>query len=112
MKHTILVALGEGGHTKEMLTLVDMLGDDYAYAYIIVADDPISEKKIRRPGPVYRVQRPRDKEHHLLRDAAKFVRRSREVLLPVVVLSLGALVLLQALAVFTPLMNFVWALTP
>lgn len=46
------------------------------------------------------------------RDAAKYVRRLREALLPAIVLSLGALVLLQALAIFTPLMNFVWALTP
>ncbi len=74
MKQTLLIALGEGGHTKEMLTLVDMLGDAYEYAYIVVADDPISERKIRRPGPVYRVLRPRDKAHNLLRDGLKFVR--------------------------------------
>lgn len=70
----MLVALGEGGHTKEMITLVDMLGDDLEYAYMVVQDDVISEKKIRRPGPIYRVQRPRDKQHRLLRDAFKTVR--------------------------------------
>ena len=69
---TMLIALGEGGHTKEMLTLVDMLGDDYHYAYVIVQDDPLSEAKIRRPGPVYRMQRPRDKAHALLGDVKKF----------------------------------------
>jgi beta-1,4-N-acetylglucosaminyltransferase len=72
MNQTLLIALGEGGHTKEMLTLVDMLGDDFSYAYVVVEDDPISEKKIRRAGPVYRVRRPRDKAHALLHDAAKF----------------------------------------
>jgi len=69
----LLVALGEGGHTKEMITLVDMLGDDIAYGYMIVEDDEVSEAKIRRPGPIYRVRRPRDKEHHLLKDMLKTV---------------------------------------
>jgi type II secretory pathway component PulF len=46
------------------------------------------------------------------RSAAKYVRRWRELLLPAAVIALGLLVLLQALAIFTPLLNFVWALTP
>jgi UDP-N-acetylglucosamine:LPS N-acetylglucosamine transferase len=66
-----MVALGEGGHTKEMLTLVDMLGDDLEYGYIIVEDDEVSEAKIRRPGKTYRVLRPRDKKHNLLGDLGK-----------------------------------------
>ena len=67
----LLAALGEGGHTKEILTLVDLLGDDFEYGYVIVHDDAVSESKIRRPGPVYYVLRPRDKEHHLLKDIFK-----------------------------------------
>jgi beta-1,4-N-acetylglucosaminyltransferase len=67
----LLIALGEGGHTKEMLTLRDMLGDDFEYGYLIVQDDEVSETKIRHPGPVYRVLRPRDKDHNLPRDVLK-----------------------------------------
>mgnify|MGYP005843187779 CR=1 FL=1 len=67
----VLVILGEGGHTKEMLTLVDMLGDDLVYGYLLVAGDEISPSKIRRIGPVYQVRRPRDKEHHLFCDILK-----------------------------------------
>ena len=67
----LLIALGEGGHTKEMITLVDMLGDDFSYGYLIVEDDEVSEAKIRRPGPVYRITRPRGKEHHFVRDALR-----------------------------------------
>ena len=80
----MLVVLGEGGHTKEMITLVDMLAKtggagvppassnpDIAFGYLMVDDDQVSENKICQPGPVYRVMRPRDKEHHLLRDAAR-----------------------------------------
>ena len=67
----LLVLLGEGGHTKEILALVDMLGDDFQYGYVIVQDDLVSEAKIRRKGPIYRVMRPRDKEHHFLGDLFK-----------------------------------------
>ena len=69
----ILVVLGEGGHTKEVITLVEMLGADIAYGYIVVDDDEVSAHKIGRQGPVYRVKRPRDKDHHLLRDMARTV---------------------------------------
>ena len=67
----VLVALGEGGHTKEILTLVDMLGDDLQFGYLIVKDDEVSEQIIRSPGPVYYVLRPRDKQHRLLHDITK-----------------------------------------
>lgn len=70
----ILVALGEGGHTKETLTLVDMLGDDLEFGYLVVQDDEVSERKIRRPGPVFYVLRPRDKQHRLLHDVTKTLR--------------------------------------
>jgi len=91
----LLVILGEGGHTKEMLTLVDMLGDDLEYGYLIVQDDEVSESKIRRPGPVYRVLRPRDKKHNLLLDICKALYsgwqswRALRVFRPAAVLSSG-----------------------
>ncbi len=67
----ILAILGEGGHTKEMVALIDQLGDGIEYAYLVVRDDEVSASKIRVPGPVYRVQRPRDKKHMLLLDIWK-----------------------------------------
>lgn len=66
-----LVVLGEGGHTKEMIALVAMLGDDLDYAYLLVDDDTVSEAKVTRPGPIFRVKRPRGKEHRHLRDALR-----------------------------------------
>ena len=42
-KMRILVVLGEGGHTKELLALVDMIDEDYQYGYVIIHDDEISE---------------------------------------------------------------------
>lgn len=45
------------------------------------------------------------------RIAGKFAVRSRDLLLPFMVLALGGLVLLQALAVFSPLVNFTWGLS-
>lgn len=58
----LLVVLGEGGHTVEMVRLVELLGPRYAYAYLLVAEDQLSEKKIPFPGPVYRVNRPQEKQ--------------------------------------------------
>ena len=54
-----------------MLALVDALGPDLEYAYLVVQDDEVSESKIRRPGRVYHVLRPRDKQHNFIRDAGK-----------------------------------------
>lgn len=71
-----LVVLGEGGHTKEMLALVESLGNDLQYAYLLVEGDEVSQAKVTRPGPVYRVRRPRDKDHHFVRDALRTLRSS------------------------------------
>jgi beta-1,4-N-acetylglucosaminyltransferase len=57
----ILVVLGEGGHTKQMLALLDQLGSGYQYSYLMADEDLLSESKIRLPGPTYRVVRPRSK---------------------------------------------------
>ena len=57
----LLVVLGEGGHTRQMLQLLDQLGPSHAYHYLIAVEDRLSEGKIRLPGPVYRVGRPRSK---------------------------------------------------
>lgn len=69
-----LVVMGEGGHTKEMVALVEMLGDDLEYGYLMVDDDEVSAEKLTRDGPVFRVTRPRDKEHHHARDAVRTLR--------------------------------------
>jgi len=67
----LLLILGEGGHSKEMLRLSDLMGSAYLYSYILVSDDEVTAAKITKPGPVYRVIRPRDKVHHIVRDALK-----------------------------------------
>jgi UDP-N-acetylglucosamine:LPS N-acetylglucosamine transferase len=68
----ILAVLGEGGHTKEMLTLIALLSARNEFGYVLVRDDDLSEQKLAVPGPVFRVIRPRDKAHNLLNDARKF----------------------------------------
>jgi len=64
----ILVVLGDGGHTRDTLKLVEMLGPKYEYSYLMAHADQISEKKIDFPGPVYRVITPRDKQHNFPKD--------------------------------------------
>ncbi len=62
-RQRLLIVLGAGGHTKQMLRLVDLLGPDYDYSYVVPDYDAISETKIRIPGPVYRIKQPREKRH-------------------------------------------------
>jgi len=57
----LLVVLGEGGHATELLKLVDLLGDQYDYLYIVSEEDNLSAGRIRYPGPKYRLRRPRGK---------------------------------------------------
>ena len=57
----LLVVLGEGGHTTELLNLVDLLGDGYDYHYVVSKEDNLSASRIRCPGPIYSLTRPRGK---------------------------------------------------
>ncbi len=61
-RQRVLVVLGAGGHTRQMLRLVDLLGPDYDYSYVVPDYDRVSETKIRIPGPVYRIKQPREKK--------------------------------------------------
>jgi UDP-N-acetylglucosamine:LPS N-acetylglucosamine transferase len=54
----VLVILGDGGHTAEILKLLDLLGPHYEYTYMISVEDLISENKIVWEGPVYRTPLP------------------------------------------------------
>ena len=45
---TVLVVLGSGGHTAEMLRLVDMLGPKYRYVFLLSDDDEASAEKVKR----------------------------------------------------------------
>ena len=55
----VLVVMGEGGHTKQCLRLIELMGTtDYRYSYIVVAEDSVTESKLNAPGTVYRVTRP------------------------------------------------------
>lgn len=70
MAHLLLL-LGEGGHSKEMLRLAELLGAQHRYTYILIRDDEVSAAKITLPGPVFRIIRPRDKAHNAVGDALK-----------------------------------------
>ncbi len=54
----ILVVLGEGGHTTELLRLVDLLDDQHHYHYIVSQEDNLSVNCIRKPGPIHSLWRP------------------------------------------------------
>ncbi len=60
-KIKLLVVLGEGGHTAELLNLVELLGHSYNYYYIVSKEDNLSANRIKYPGPIYYLSRPRGK---------------------------------------------------
>ncbi len=65
----VLVVLGDGGHTAEMVRLLALLGPNYHYGYVITTGDQISEGKIPFPGPIWRLTRPRAKDDPFWRAA-------------------------------------------
>jgi beta-1,4-N-acetylglucosaminyltransferase len=73
MNRKLMVVLGSGGHTKEMVRVVELLGAGYTYCYLVAADDELSPLKIQVPGPVYRVVRPRWKSTGAVAVAARTV---------------------------------------
>ena len=91
----LLVVLGEGGHTTELLNLVDLLGDVYDYHYVISKEDNLSASRIRYPGPIYTLTRPRGKHTGALSSVCRTFLAGAEslrVLLrvrPVAILSTG-----------------------
>ncbi len=59
MKHRIAVVLGRGGHTAQTFALVDLLGQQNEYFYLIGVLDRLTPRKIHIPGRVLPVFPPR-----------------------------------------------------
>ncbi len=70
----VLVILGMGGHTAQILRLVEILGDQYDYEYVIGHDDHTSSPKIKFPGKIHQMGNPRLMEDKsLIRVAVKMI---------------------------------------
>ena len=55
----LLIVLGGGGHTAQMLRLANLLGSEYEYHYLVVKEVEFSRDKLKMPGEIYYVRRPR-----------------------------------------------------
>jgi UDP-N-acetylglucosamine:LPS N-acetylglucosamine transferase len=55
----IAVVLGRGGHTAQTFALIDSLGNNFDYIYLIGLLDNLTPKKIKIKGRVFRVFAPR-----------------------------------------------------
>lgn len=77
----LLVVLGGGGHTKQMLKLVDKLGKEYNYEYVISSDDELSEKDIKFRGRLFRIINPRHmQDKNMLKVIFKFIPSTIQVM--------------------------------
>ncbi|MEJ5292142.1 MAG: PssD/Cps14F family polysaccharide biosynthesis glycosyltransferase [Candidatus Methanosuratincola sp.] len=70
----LLIVLGSGGHTAQMVKLSEMLGSKFEYAYMVGYDDSLSAKKIIVGGAVCFVHRARRYEDGLLLTGLKVLR--------------------------------------
>lgn len=80
----ILVILGSGGHTAQMLKLVDLLGERFEYAYLISMEDRLSLKKIKVRGEVCFAHRARAYEDNIIVTLFKIARLFVEAFLIIV----------------------------
>ena len=76
----LMFVLGMGGHTEQMIRLVDALGKKYEYEYVIAEDDKISEKKIKFPGKIHKIKRTRGAHESLFSSIFRNIVRSFELI--------------------------------
>jgi beta-1,4-N-acetylglucosaminyltransferase len=70
----ILIVLGSGGHTAQMLRLVKMLGERFEYSYLISKEDKLSEGKIEIAGDIFYAHRARNHGDNILITTWKVLR--------------------------------------
>ncbi len=58
-KPKLMIVLGSGGHTSQMIKVTEMLVYYYDFEYVVNDDDDKSINKIKFPGKVYAIPRPR-----------------------------------------------------
>lgn len=69
----LLIVLGGGGHTTQMLKLADLLGPDYEYHYLLVKEVDFSEDRIKRKGQTHKVRRPHGRHESVFASIANSV---------------------------------------
>ncbi len=70
-KLKLLVVLGDGGHTAEMCRLLELLGSDFTYSYVIASNDRLSATRVPFPGQIFLIGRPRAKDDSVLAASLK-----------------------------------------
>ena len=69
----LLIVLGGGGHSTEMLRLAELLGPEYEYHYLTVKEVHLSQDRIKQPGAIHLVRRPRGMHDTILSTIANSV---------------------------------------
>jgi len=58
-KQKLIIVLGSGGHTTQMIRVTELLSASYDFEYVVNDDDDKSIKKIKFFGDVHVIPRPR-----------------------------------------------------
>ena len=70
-----------GGHTSQILRLVDKMDERHELVYLICTDDKTSKAKIRKQGPIYYMKNPRDMKDKFVGTVAfKMIPATRDVI--------------------------------
>lgn len=83
-KKKILVVLGSGGHTTEILLLLETMGDSFKYEYLVKKDDELTKQKIKKEGfkgKVYQADKPRSIHDNPVMALLKTIRTSIQSLI-------------------------------
>ena len=70
-KLSLLIVLGDGGHTTEICRLLELLGPDFDYSYVLARNDCLSAQRVPFPGPFFRIRQPRAKDDSVLAASLK-----------------------------------------
>ena len=58
-KPKLIIVLGSGGHTTQMIRLTELLYNSYHFEYVVNDDDNRSINKVKFTGDVHVITRPR-----------------------------------------------------
>lgn len=58
-KPKLMIVLGSGGHTTQMVRITEILSDSYDFEYVVNDDDDKSIRKIKFVGDIHVIPRPR-----------------------------------------------------
>ncbi len=62
----LLICLSGGGHTTQALQLIEKLGNEYEYEYVVEKTDKLTINKLKKEGKIFYISRSREYNQNLI----------------------------------------------